>query len=283
MSELALSVQRDLRRLGFRTSPAGEDFQVYTELFVNDVYRIERIKTHLLREPVPDATVIVDLGANKNWFLHLLQEKVGLDQAVENACYFRIEPQPLQVTYPVGGTVKIYHINRAIVPDAEEDRLFLPIAYDADFSAMAGTPSFSDERNGSELPGLVVNERYGEYLATVMNNVAVMLSQINVETISVRSLLDRITGELARLKVARPRMLIKIDCEYQELTIASDVLSYVSRNDAWKDFLLVAETASGGTFDASHRTSFAVEEYTGKTGLPDQWFFKVPYMLVQPK
>jgi hypothetical protein len=283
MSTSVLSIQTELRRLGFRPFPGGEDFQVYTELFVNDVYRIEQIKRHVLKDPAPDATVIIDLGANKNWFLHLLEEKVEIGSKVKNVCYFRVEPQPLQVTYPVGGPINVYHVNRAIVPTVEDHDQFLSIGYNTDFTILAGSPAGWNQRVGSEVSGLVVNEKYAEYIQTLVKNVSTTMVGVNVETIGVKRLFDRITEELARLNVARHRALIKIDCEYQELTIASDVLSYISQNERWKDFLLVAETAAGGTFETSHRKNFVVEEYMEKTGLPDEWSFKVPYLLAQPK
>jgi hypothetical protein len=269
--------------MGFRPFPGGEDFQVYTELFVNDVYRIDQIKQHVLREPAPDATVIIDLGANKNWFLHLLEEKIDIGSKVKNVFYFRVEPQPIQVTYPVGGPIHVFHVNRAIVPNAEDHDQFLPIAYNGDFTILAGCPTGWNPRVGSEVSGLIVNEKYGEYIQTLVKNVSLTMVGVNVETIGIKRLFDRIGAQLAQLNIARHRVVIKIDCEYQELTIASDVLSYISQNDRWNDFLLVAETAAGGTFEASHREDFVVEEYMEKTGLPDEWSFKVPYMLVRPK
>lgn len=282
MSADLSSIQKELRRLGFRAAPAGEDFLVYTELFVNDGYRLEQIKQHLFKEPVPEATVIVDLGANKNWFLHLLEERAELGRNGRNVHYFRIEPQPLTVTYPSGSPMKVYHINRAVVPDAEDQDQFFPLSYDIDFSALAGSSLVPKERIGSEVPPMVMNEKNAAFVMYLATHVTAATAEIHVETIGPKRLFDRISAELARLNIARHRTLVKIDSEYKELTIASDVLSYISQHEQWRDFLLVAETGGGGTFDSSHRANFAVEEYLVKTGLPNEWIFKMPYLLAQP-
>lgn len=282
MSAELLSIQKDLRKFGFRASPSGEEFLVYTELFINDAYRIDRVKQHLFKDPVPEATVIVDLGANKNWFLLLLEEKAELSLKGQNVHYFRVEPQPLTVSYEAGGPIKVYHFNRAIVPDAEDQDQFMSFSYNVDFSALAGSSPMPTERVGSEVPPIVLSERYAAYVMTLLKNVSAMTSEIHVETIGPKRLFDRISAELARQNVPSHRTLVKIDCEYKELTIVSDVLSYISQNEQWGDFMLVAETGGGGTLDPSHRTNFAMEEYLEKTGLPNEWIFKVPYILVQP-
>lgn len=277
-----LSIQKDLQKFGFGTSPTGEEFMVYTELFTNDAYKVDRVREHLFKDPAPEATVIVDLGANRNWFLHLLEEKAELRAKGQNVHYFRVEPQPLTVSYKSGGPVRMYHINRAVVPDAEDRDQFMSFTYAVDYTALAGSSLIPQARVGSEVPPIVLNPKYAEYVMLLMKNVSAMTSEIHVEAIGPKRLFDRITAELARQNVTNFRTLVKIDCEYKELSTVSDVLTYISGNEQWKDFLLVAETGSGGTFDATHRTTFAVEEYLGKTGMPDDWIFQVPYMLVQP-
>jgi hypothetical protein len=146
----------------------------------------------------------------------------------------------------------IYTHFSARVPGSED---FLINAYGLMFDEITASSLVKIDKDGNVIDdstGLGIN--YAGFVMSLLKNISAMTSEIHVETISPKRLFDRISAELARLNVARYRTLVKIDCEYKELTIVSDVLSYISQHEQWSDFLLVAETGGGGTFVLSVST-----------------------------